>query len=191
MNHTDHVQLIEAGLERHSGGVWADFGAGSGAFTLARATSWVQTPQSLPSIGIRRVWRRCARRWSRVFRAPGSVSSKPTSPADSRCRPSTASSPPMPSTTSRSGTCGPLATVEGVPPAGKPVDRGRVRRRNGEPLGAVSAVVHHLSGAGARSRFFRPVLLRERPSRWLASIYAALTFPLLTGSAVESLRRRS
>src|SRR5215217_4797015 len=35
VNHTDHVQLIETGLERNSGGVWADFGAGSGAFTLA------------------------------------------------------------------------------------------------------------------------------------------------------------
>ena len=35
MNHADHVQLIEAGIERGCGGVWADFGAGSGAFTLA------------------------------------------------------------------------------------------------------------------------------------------------------------
>src|SRR5687768_18606527 len=35
MNHADHVQLIEAGIEWNSGGVWADFGAGSGAFTLA------------------------------------------------------------------------------------------------------------------------------------------------------------
>jgi SAM-dependent methyltransferase len=35
VNHADHVHLIEAGIERNSGGVWADFGAGSGAFTLA------------------------------------------------------------------------------------------------------------------------------------------------------------
>lgn len=35
MNHDDHVRLIEAGVGRGSGGVWADFGAGSGAFTLA------------------------------------------------------------------------------------------------------------------------------------------------------------
>jgi ubiquinone/menaquinone biosynthesis C-methylase UbiE len=34
MNHADHVQLIAAGIER-AGGVWADLGAGSGAFTLA------------------------------------------------------------------------------------------------------------------------------------------------------------
>jgi ubiquinone/menaquinone biosynthesis C-methylase UbiE len=34
MNHTDHVNLLKpAGLQQ--GGVWADFGAGSGAFTLA------------------------------------------------------------------------------------------------------------------------------------------------------------
>jgi ubiquinone/menaquinone biosynthesis C-methylase UbiE len=35
VNHTDHVQLIENGIDRNGGGVWADFGAGSGAFTLA------------------------------------------------------------------------------------------------------------------------------------------------------------
>src|SRR5262249_26658723 len=35
MNHDDHVHLIEHGIARNSGGVWADFGAGSGAFTLA------------------------------------------------------------------------------------------------------------------------------------------------------------
>jgi ubiquinone/menaquinone biosynthesis C-methylase UbiE len=35
VNHADHVQLIENGIDRHSGGVWVDFGAGSGAFTLA------------------------------------------------------------------------------------------------------------------------------------------------------------
>lgn len=34
MNHEDHVRLIETGIARR-GGVWADFGAGSGAFTLA------------------------------------------------------------------------------------------------------------------------------------------------------------
>ena len=33
MNHDDHVRLIAAGVGR--GGVWADFGAGTGAFTLA------------------------------------------------------------------------------------------------------------------------------------------------------------
>ena len=34
MNHADHLQLIAAGVER-AGGLWADIGAGSGAFTLA------------------------------------------------------------------------------------------------------------------------------------------------------------
>ncbi len=33
MNHADHVRLIAEGVP--AGGVWADFGAGSGAFTLA------------------------------------------------------------------------------------------------------------------------------------------------------------
>ena len=35
MNHADHVRLIAHGMAPDSGGVWADFGAGSGAFTLA------------------------------------------------------------------------------------------------------------------------------------------------------------
>jgi len=36
MNHSDHVNLIHAAIPP-SGGVWADFGAGAGAFTLALA----------------------------------------------------------------------------------------------------------------------------------------------------------
>ena len=34
MNHDDHVRLIALGIEIQ-GGIWADFGAGDGAFTLA------------------------------------------------------------------------------------------------------------------------------------------------------------
>lgn len=36
MNHSDHVDLLRDGVPG-PGGVWADFGAGSGAFTLALA----------------------------------------------------------------------------------------------------------------------------------------------------------
>lgn len=36
MNHTDHVNLLRGGIPS-PGGVWADFGSGSGAFTLALA----------------------------------------------------------------------------------------------------------------------------------------------------------
>jgi precorrin-6B methylase 2 len=36
MNHADHVQLLRNGIPTPDG-VWADFGAGSGAFTLALA----------------------------------------------------------------------------------------------------------------------------------------------------------
>jgi ubiquinone/menaquinone biosynthesis C-methylase UbiE len=36
MNHQDHVDLLLNGIP-HSGGTWADFGAGDGAFTLALA----------------------------------------------------------------------------------------------------------------------------------------------------------
>ena len=36
MNHADHVALLRAAIDQ-SGGVWADFGSGTGAFTLALA----------------------------------------------------------------------------------------------------------------------------------------------------------
>jgi ubiquinone/menaquinone biosynthesis C-methylase UbiE len=36
MNHTDHVNLLRGGAPA-PGGIWADFGSGSGAFTLALA----------------------------------------------------------------------------------------------------------------------------------------------------------
>jgi SAM-dependent methyltransferase len=36
MNHDDHVALLRSGIDR-PGGVWADFGSGTGAFTLALA----------------------------------------------------------------------------------------------------------------------------------------------------------
>jgi len=35
MTHEDHVRLIEKGIRKGSGEVWADFGSGEGAFTLA------------------------------------------------------------------------------------------------------------------------------------------------------------
>jgi ubiquinone/menaquinone biosynthesis C-methylase UbiE len=36
MDHQDHVRLLEKGIPK-AGGVWADFGSGQGAFTLALA----------------------------------------------------------------------------------------------------------------------------------------------------------
>ena len=36
MNHTDHVNLLREGISE-PGGVWAEFGSGSGAFTMALA----------------------------------------------------------------------------------------------------------------------------------------------------------
>jgi ubiquinone/menaquinone biosynthesis C-methylase UbiE len=35
VNHADHVRLIAPGVPAQTGGRWADFGAGTGAFTLA------------------------------------------------------------------------------------------------------------------------------------------------------------
>lgn len=35
MNHADHVRLIAPAVPVNRGGIWADFGAGTGAFTLA------------------------------------------------------------------------------------------------------------------------------------------------------------
>jgi ubiquinone/menaquinone biosynthesis C-methylase UbiE len=37
MNHADHVALLARGVTQGEGGIWADLGAGTGAFTLALA----------------------------------------------------------------------------------------------------------------------------------------------------------
>jgi ubiquinone/menaquinone biosynthesis C-methylase UbiE len=37
VNHGDHVALLAPGVKQGEGGMWADLGAGSGAFTLALA----------------------------------------------------------------------------------------------------------------------------------------------------------
>jgi ubiquinone/menaquinone biosynthesis C-methylase UbiE len=37
VDHADHVRLLAGGVRQDEGGVWADLGAGSGAFTLALA----------------------------------------------------------------------------------------------------------------------------------------------------------
>ena len=37
MNHADHVALLQGGISAGSGEIWADFGSGTGAFTLALA----------------------------------------------------------------------------------------------------------------------------------------------------------
>jgi ubiquinone/menaquinone biosynthesis C-methylase UbiE len=37
LNHADHVALLARGVTQGEGGVWADLGAGTGAFTLALA----------------------------------------------------------------------------------------------------------------------------------------------------------
>jgi ubiquinone/menaquinone biosynthesis C-methylase UbiE len=37
VNHADHVALLAGGVTQGEGGIWADLGAGTGAFTLALA----------------------------------------------------------------------------------------------------------------------------------------------------------
>jgi ubiquinone/menaquinone biosynthesis C-methylase UbiE len=37
VDHADHVALLEGGVAQDEGGIWADLGAGTGAFTLALA----------------------------------------------------------------------------------------------------------------------------------------------------------
>lgn len=37
MDHADHVRLLAGAVRQDEGGIWADLGAGSGAFTLALA----------------------------------------------------------------------------------------------------------------------------------------------------------
>lgn len=37
MNHNDHINLLRGGVPENEAGIWADFGSGDGAFTLALA----------------------------------------------------------------------------------------------------------------------------------------------------------
>ena len=181
MNHDDHVQLIETGLERNGGGVWADFGAGSGAFTLACA--------KLPGRTRHRRHRSRPGQPADPTRHHGAALSRhPAPPPRGRHGRSTHVAPldgiiaANPSTTSPSGISGPLGRWKRIL---KPEGRLIVVEYDSEtgnswvPYPMSYAPLRELAPAAG---FTEPVLLGVRPSRWLASIYAAVTIPFVLSS---------
>ncbi len=186
MNHTDHVQLIEAGIERDQGGVWADFGAGSGAFTLALRDiagpdiELIAVDRDRPSLQTLRV--AMERRFSgtRLRLLEADITG-----------------------------CMALPPLDGIIAANAihyvPAQdqEALLRRWNGylRPEGRLVVVEYDATngnpwvpyplsygvfGELARAAgFAEPALLGVRSSRWLAPMYAALTFPIAAMAPAE------
>ena len=192
MNHDDHVRLIEGGIERNCGGVWADFGAGSGAFTLAlrdiagpdatiiavdRDPAGLQTLRAtmerhFPGTQLRLLQADIA---GRLVLPPldGIVAANAIHYIAKQNH--VALLQQWKEYLQREGR---LIAVE--------YDTETGNRWVPYPM-SYSAFQELARAAG----FTEPLLLGVRPSRWLASIYAALIFPLMTSSAVEASRRGS
>jgi SAM-dependent methyltransferase len=192
VNHDDHVQLIEAGIERNRGGVWADFGAGSGAFTLALRD--IAGPDAA-IIAIDRDWASLQTlRATMERRFPGTQLRLLQADIAGRL-----TLPPLDGIVAANAIHyiperNHVALLQRWKEYLQPEGRLIVAEYDAEtgnrwvPYPMSYAAFQELAPAAG---FTEPVLLRVRPSRWLASIYAALTFPIVTSSAVETSHRES
>lgn len=186
MNHADHVQLIESGIGRGQGGVWADFGAGSGAFTLALRD--IAGPDvdliavdrdqgSLPKLHAE-MERRFSGTRLRLLEADiagflalppldgiiaaNAIHYVPAQDQEALLRRWKGYLRPE----------GRLVVVEYDAAAGNPW----------VPYPVSYAAFGELARAAG---FTEPALLGVRPSRWLARMYAALAFPIPTATSAE------
>ena len=192
MNHADHVKLIETGIERDRGGIWADFGAGSGAFTLAlrdivgadaAITAIDRDTASLETL-----------RATMERRFPGTRLRLLQADIASRL-----TLPPLDGIIAANA-------IHYIPERNHVAllqrwkdyvrSEGRLIVVEYDAYTGNSWVPYPLSYTtfqelARTAGLTEPVLLAMRPSRWLAPIYAALTFPLMTNTAVEPSRRGS
>ncbi len=192
MNHADHVRLIETGIERNRGGVWADFGAGSGAFTLALRdiagpdTALLAVDRDRASLQTLRA--------SMERRFPGTRLRLLQADIAGRL-----TLPPLDGIIVANATHfipkqNHVALLQRWKEYLRPQGRLIVVEYDTEtgnrwvPYPMSYTAFQELAPAAG---FAEPVLLGVRPSRWLAPIYAALTFPVMTSSAVEPSRRGS
>lgn len=192
MNHTDHVQLIETGLERNSGGVWADFGAGSGAFTLA-LRDIVGPDAAIIAIdrdaaSLETLHATMERRFpgTRLRLLQADIAGRLTlPPLDGIIAANAIHYIPK-----RNHEALLQQWKEYLQPEGRliVVEYDADTGNSWVPYPLSYTNFQELARAAGLSE---PVLLRERPSRWLAPIYAALTFPVVTSSAVEATGRES
>ena len=193
VNHADHVQLIEeTGIERNSGGVWADLGAGSGAFTLAIRD--IAGPDSaIIAIDRDRASLQTLRAtMERIF--PGTRLRLLHADIAGRL-----ALPPLDGIIAANAIHyipkrNHLALLrrwkEYLKPEGRLIaveyDAEPGNRWVPDPMSY--AAFQDLAPAAG---YTEPVLLGMRPSRWLAPIYAALAYPIMPNSAVEASRRGS
>jgi ubiquinone/menaquinone biosynthesis C-methylase UbiE len=192
VNHADHVRLIETGIERNSGGVWADFGAGSGAFTLA-VRDIVGPDATIIAVDRDRVSLQKLRA-TMERRFPGTRLRLLQADIAGRL-----ALPPLDGIVAANA-------IHFIP---KPEHVALLQRwkENLRPEGRL-IVVEYDAETGNRwvpypmsysafqalapaAGFTESQLLGVRPSRWLAPIYAALAFPIFTDSAIQALRRGS
>ena len=190
MNHGDHVTLIETGIERNSGGVWADFGAGSGAFTLALRDIAGPDTEIIAIDRDRASLQSLRGTMERQF--PGTRLRLLEADIAARL-----SLPPLDGIVAANAihfVQDQTALLRQWRAYLKPEGRLIVVEYDTEtgnrwvPYPISSTAFQELAPAAG---FAEPVLLGVRPSRWLASIYAALTFPVMTSSAGETSRRGS
>jgi ubiquinone/menaquinone biosynthesis C-methylase UbiE len=191
VNHADHVQLIEPGIERNRGGVWADFGAGSGAFTLALRD--IAGPDAAiiaidrDATGLQTLRATMERTFpgTRLRLLQADIASRLTlPPLDGIVAANAIHFIPR-----RDQMALLREWKEYLQPDGRLIvveyDADRGNRWVPDPMSYTT-----LQELAPAAGFTAPQLLGRRPSRWLAPIYAALTFPIFRESAVEVSRRR-
>jgi ubiquinone/menaquinone biosynthesis C-methylase UbiE len=187
VNHDDHVQLIETGLERNRGGVWADFGAGSGAFTLALRdiagpdTAIIAADRDRASLQTLRATMEGRFPGTQLRLLEADIADRLTLPRlDGIIAANVIHYLP-----NRNQVTLLRQWKEYLQPEGRliVVEYDSETGNSWVPYPMSYAAFRELAPAAG---FMEPMLLGVRPSRWLASIYAALTFPLMLSSTVES-----
>jgi ubiquinone/menaquinone biosynthesis C-methylase UbiE len=184
VNHADHVHLIEAGIERNSGGVWADFGAGSGAFTLALRdlagpdVDLIAVDRDRAGLQILRTTMERRFPGTRLRLLEGDMAGHLALPLLDGIMAANA----IHYIPRRDHVALLQRMKEYLRPEGRLIaveyDAETGNRWVPYPM-SYSAFQELALAAG----FMKPVLLGTRPSRWLAPLYAALTFSITTSSA--------
>jgi ubiquinone/menaquinone biosynthesis C-methylase UbiE len=187
VNHDDHVRLIETGIDRNRGGVWADLGAGSGAFTLALRdiagpdTAIIAVDRDRTSLRTLRASMEGSFPGTRLRLLQGDIAGRLTlPPLDGIVIANAIHYLPR-----RNHVTLLQQWKEYLQPEGRliVVEYDSETGNRWVPYPMSYAAFQELAPAAG---FTEPALLGVRPSRWLASIYAALTFPIMPGSTVES-----
>jgi precorrin-6B methylase 2 len=179
--------LIESGVERNRGGVWADFGAGSGAFTLALRDVAGPDAEIIAIDRDRTSLQTLGASMERHF--PGTRLRLLQADISSRL-----TLPPLDGIIAANAihyipTRNHVALLHRWMKYLRPEGRLIVVEYDSET--GNRWVPYPMSHTAFQERaraagFTEPVLLGVRPSRWLAPLYAALTFPIVTSSAGET-----